>query len=101
MGIDLFDFILSPADAAAFDYQPGYGPVNAVSLYSLSQFTDVPTSLGTLDFNTAADIEFFSVGAPGPAPGAGLLGLTFLVLAGLSTKAREIGSILGGRRARA
>jgi hypothetical protein len=90
-GLDLFDFHVSASDAAAFSFQPGYGPVSAIDVFALHQFNDVSTSNGLLSLNSASQVSFHSVGVPGlptprlptpaavpgPTIGSGLPGLIF------------------------
>jgi len=62
-GFDLFDFSLSSADAAAFNFQAGYGPVTGTGVFALNQFQDVATSAGPLSFDSSGDVQFSSSGA--------------------------------------
>jgi hypothetical protein len=63
-GHDLFDFTISPTDAAAFHFQTGYGPVpNTGPVYALNQFEAVATSKGPLTFSSSGDVLFSSSGA--------------------------------------
>jgi hypothetical protein len=48
------------------------------------------TLISVVDVTTHPVLSGAPVGAPGPVPGAGLLSLTFFILAGLKTKMREI-----------
>jgi hypothetical protein len=73
-GEDLFDFYLSPSDAAAFNFQAGYGPVTGTGVFALNQFQNVLTNEGPLTFNTSGDVQFWSSGAvPEPATWAMML----------------------------
>jgi hypothetical protein len=81
--LDYFDFTLSPTDAAAFQFQAGYGPVNGTGVFALNQFANVATSLGLLTFSGSSDVSFSSVPAPNPIPGTGLLSFLALGLLGL------------------
>jgi hypothetical protein len=78
-GVDLFDFSVSAADAASFNFQAGYGPVSALSVSALNQFENISTSIGPLSLNSASNVSFSSVSpmsaVPGPVAGAGLPGL--------------------------
>jgi PEP-CTERM motif len=84
-GSDLFDFLLSPSDAAAFNFQAGYGPVTGTDVFALNQFQNVSTNQGALTFNTSGDVQFWSSGAsviPEPSTWtmmlAGFAGLGFV-----------------------
>src|SRR5271165_2239514 len=72
-GAGLFDFFLSPSDAAAFHFQAGYGPVTGTGVFTLDQFTDVPahyqfmtgfTADGPFALFTSSDVQFWSTGVP-------------------------------------
>lgn len=67
-GFDLFDFLLSAPDAAAFNFQPGYGPVPGTDVFALDQFDGEVTSLGVLTFSQSSDVEFSSVAGAVPEP---------------------------------
>ncbi|HTR13584.1 MAG TPA: hypothetical protein VMI72_10135 [Roseiarcus sp.] len=91
-GFDLFDFNLSPADAAAFNFQAGYGPVTGTGVFALNQFQDIPTSLGSLSVNTSSDVQFWS--AAGVVPEAStwvmmLAGFAGLALSGYKASRRS------------
>ena len=58
------------------------------------------TVLSIVDISTKPLLTGAPVGAPGPVPGAGLLSLAFLVLAGVKTKLREIAVFARQTRAR-
>jgi PEP-CTERM motif len=86
IGFDLFDFQLSIADAAAFNFQPGYGPVPGTNVFALNQFVNVPTSGGLLSLNQSSDVLFSSqnitAGVPEPSTWAmmilGFAGIGFM-----------------------
>jgi hypothetical protein len=90
-GSDLFDFYLSASDAAAFNFQAGYGPVTGTGVFALNQFQAVSTNEGPLTFNTSGDVQFWSSGAvPEPATWAMMLaGFAGLGFAGYRASRRN------------
>jgi hypothetical protein len=71
-GLDLFDFHVTDAQEMAFDYSAPYGPVPGFDIY-LAQFQGVGTSQGSLTFQAASGVTFFSAAvasAAVPEPGA-------------------------------
>jgi hypothetical protein len=68
LGSDLFDFHLSSAAAAEFNFQAGYGPVLGTGVFALNQFQDVATSNGLLSLNSSSDVSFSSIGSATPLP---------------------------------
>jgi hypothetical protein len=83
-GLDLFDFHLSTAAIAEFNFQAGYGPVTGTGVFALNQFQDVPTSNGPLSLNSSSDVSFSSTSFATPLPPAwtmmliGLAGFGFI-----------------------
>jgi hypothetical protein len=64
---DLFDFNVPFNAAAAFQFQPGYGPIMATGVFALDQFS-METSNGLLTFAAASDVLFSSAPIPGTLP---------------------------------
>jgi hypothetical protein len=64
---DLFDFALSPADAAAFDLLAAFGTVTSTSVFALHQFVDVSTTGGLLTWGSSSNVDF-SVGTASAVP---------------------------------
>jgi hypothetical protein len=93
-GLDLFDFDLSSSDAAAFNFQAGYGPVTGTGVFALNQFQNVSTNEGPLTFNTSSDVQFWSSGGSGvPEPSTWammLAGFAGLGLAGYRASRRSV-----------
>ena len=83
------------ADVFVVDYT-GPGGVISADFYrnkpnaSSSLPSAAITIISIVDISTKPVLSGAPLGAPGPAPGAGLLSLAFFVLAGVKTKLREI-----------
>ena len=58
------------------------------------------TVISVVDITTKPVLSGAPLGAPGPAPGAGLLSLAYFVLAGVKTTLREIAAFAHKTRAR-
>ena len=64
-GPDLFDFHVTDAEEQAFVFEGAYGPVAGTDPF-VYQFNDVATSQGSLTFEAASDVTFFSTAVPEP-----------------------------------
>jgi hypothetical protein len=105
IGADVFSGTLQSTHGSSSTYQLNGGGAITVT----SSGDSITTPIASLSGDTVISIVDISakpfltgapVGAPGPVPGAGLLSLAFLVLAGVKTKLREIAVFARQTRAR-
>jgi len=86
-GTDLFDFRVTEAQEAAFDYAAPYGPILGFDVF-VAQFQNVGTSQGSLTFQAASDVIFSAAAIPEP-------GAWTMMIVGFG----GIGAVLRRRRA--
>ena len=84
-GSDLFDFTLP----SQVNLGAAFGPLTGTGVFALSQFQDVASSLGLIDFNSSSAVQFQAVAGAAAVPEPASVILMGVALAGVLLARRK------------